>query len=173
MGANKSIPIPADATASQKFKIEEHNRSVKAAEDTQKDIDNRRRRSVMAVGKFNKVIRMSGGYTPDDGGPSCGVLPDPIKPLAAAAAPSAAAAAPKRPGPPGPQHAAQALAYGGGVMKDPPRNVFGPNHVVSPDMYPEFHRTAVRRQKSSSLSRLASLCASPHSSLRSCRHWPV
>lgn len=26
-------------------------------------------------------------------------------------------------------------------MKDPPRNVFGPNHVVSPDMYAEFHRT--------------------------------
>ena len=33
-----------------------------------------------------------------------------------------------------------ALGFGAGVMKDPPKNIFGPNTAVSPDMYPEFHR---------------------------------
>jgi len=36
---------------------------------------------------------------------------------------------------------AAALGAGSAVMKDPPRNVFGPGFSVSPDSYPEFHMT--------------------------------
>jgi len=38
-------------------------------------------------------------------------------------------------------HASQALASGSSVMKDPPRNVFGPGMVVSPDVYADMHKS--------------------------------
>ena len=34
-----------------------------------------------------------------------------------------------------------ARRYGAGVMQDTPKNVFGPGHAISPEMYSEFHRS--------------------------------
>ena len=117
------------------------------------------------------VIAMSGGYTDDpDRGPVAGFLPgapalksthsrrdlppdlvshESAGPVAGflPGAPSLKSAHSRRDVPTESKAAASgfqagaALGLGAGVMKDPPKNVFGPGHVVSPDMYPEFHRT--------------------------------
>jgi len=150
MGAKQSTPVPDDATKSQKFRIEQAD--AEANEATAR----RRSTAVQKVGGLGKMLVFSGGQQQELRGPMAGVtkeesmarLPlDKMEPAPSAKGgkgkgktpvkipESAPEAAPK------PQHAAAAIGYGGGVMKDPPRNVFGPGMVVSPDMYPEFHRT--------------------------------
>ena len=143
MGAEKSKPVPADASQSTKNVIEREN--LKASQV----VDQRRATVHRAAKARMSVIAMSGGYN-SNGGPVAGFLPGgpalrpslqdeqlpPGLPNTEDAHKTPKAAAPAAAG----FQAGTALAYGTGVMKDPPKNVFGPGHVVSPDMYPEFHR---------------------------------
>ena len=139
MGAEKSKPVPADASQSTKNMIEQENLQASQV------VDQRRATVHRAAKARMSVIAMSGGYNPD-GGPVAGFLPGgpALRPslldeqLHQDARQKSKAAAPATAG----FQAGTALAYGTGVMKDPPKNVFGPGHVVSPDMYPEFHRAA-------------------------------
>ena len=142
MGAEKSKPCPADASQSTKTLIEQEN--LKAGQ-----VVEQRRAAVHRAAKARmSVIAMSGGCIPD-GGPVAGFLPgesalrpslqDEQLPLGLLfptnsedASKTVALGF----------QAGMALSHGTGVMKDPPKNVFGPGHVVSPDMYPEFHRAA-------------------------------
>eukprot|EP00964_Phaeocystis_antarctica_P090212 scaffold57684_cov104-Phaeocystis_antarctica.AAC.5 len=145
MGAEKSKPVPADASQSTKNVIEREN--LKASQV----VDQRRATVHRAAKARMSVIAMSGGYN-SDGGPVAGFLPGGpalrpslqdeqlppglVLPNNEDAHKTPKAVAPAAAG----FQAGTALAYGTGVMKDPPKNVFGPGHVVSPDMYPEFHR---------------------------------
>ena len=147
MGAERSKPVPADASQSTQTMIEQEN--LKASQV----VDQRRATVHRAAKARMSVIAMSGGYNPD-GGPVAGFLPGGpalrpslqdeqlppglVLPNNHEAPNKSKAAAPATTG----FQASTALAYGTGVMKDPPKNVFGPGHVVSPDMYPEFHRAA-------------------------------
>ena len=141
MGAEKSKPLPADASQSTKNMIEQENSEASQV------VDQRRATVHRAAKARMSVIAMSGGYNPDSG-PVAGFLPggpslrpfllDEQLPNSGDAQNTPKATAPAAAG----FQASMALAYGSGVMKDPPKNVFGPGHVVSPDMYPEFHRAA-------------------------------
>ena len=147
MGAEKSKPVPADASQSTKNMIEQEHLQASQV------VDQRRATVHRAAKARMSVIAMSGGYNPD-GGPVAGFLPggpalmpslqdeqlppDLVLPNNEDAKTKSKAAAPAAAG----FQAGTALAYGTSVMKDPPKNVFGPGHVVSPDMYPEFHRAA-------------------------------
>ena len=147
MGAEKSKPVPEDASQSTKNVIEQEHLQASQV------VDQRRATVHRAAKARMSVIAMSGGYNPD-GGPVAGFLPGGpalrpslqdeqlppglVLPNNQEAPNKSKAAAPATTG----FQASTALAYGTGVMKDPPKNVFGPGHVVSPDMYPEFHRAA-------------------------------
>ena len=147
MGAEKSKPGPADASQSTKNMIEQENLQASQV------VDQRRATVHRAAKARMSVIAMSGGYNPD-GGPVAGFLPGgpALKPSLQDEQLSPGLVLPnhgdaqKTPGAAAPAatgfQAGTVLAYGTGVMKDPPKNVFGPGHVVSPDMYPEFHRAA-------------------------------
>ena len=146
MGAEKSKPIPADASEITKNAIERENLKASLV------VDQRRATVHRAAKARMTVTAMSGGYNPD-GGPVAGFLPGGpalrpslqgeqlppglVSPNNEDTHTKTSDAAPAAAGFP-----STALAYGTGVMKDPPKNVFGPGHVVSPDMYPEFHRAA-------------------------------
>ena len=151
MGAKQSTPVPEDATQSQKFRIEQADAEANEAAAL------RRSSAVQKVGGLGKMLVFSGGQQQELRGPMAGVtkeeslarLPlDKLEPAPSAKGTKGKSKTPAKvpesapaAAPPKPQHAAAAIGFGGGVMKDPPRNVFGPGMVVSPDMYPEFHRT--------------------------------
>ena len=162
MGAEKSKPVGVDDGEGSKNADEE---------DPQAVADRRRAKVQQAGKARMSVIAMSGGYNDDpDRGPVAGFLPgapslhsthsrrdlppdlvpsESAGPVAGflPGAPSLKSAHSRRDVPTESKAAASgfqagaALGLGAGVMKDPPKNVFGPGHVVSPDMYPEFHRT--------------------------------
>ena len=114
MGAEKSKPVAADAS--------------------EEDAGAKLRAKVRGAAKTRmSVIAMSGGFN-SESGPVAGFLPGGM--------PNNIIGAAKKSKPVAPSagfQAGAALGFGGGVMKDPPKNVFGPGHIVSPDMYPEFH----------------------------------
>ena len=146
MGAEKSKPILADASQITKNTTERENLKASVV------VDQRRAAVHRAAKARMSVTAMSGGYNPV-GGPVAGFLPGGpalrpplqdeqlpprlVSPNNEDTHTKTSDAAPAAAGFP-----STALAYGTGVMKDPPKNVFGPGHVVSPDMYPEFHRAA-------------------------------
>ena len=99
--------------------------------------------AVKAVIQFHKLT-----HSPEIATPTAGLAPLAKEGASSEPPPSAPKTAPKTVAASKGQHIASALTYGARVMKDPPTNVFGPGHVVSPDMYPEvFVFTLIQNSK--------------------------
>ena len=92
--------------------------------------------AVKAVIQFHKLT-----HSPEIATPTAGLAPLAEEGASSEPPPSAPKTAPKTVAASKGQHIASALTYGARVMKDPPTNVFGPGHVVSPDMYADLHKT--------------------------------
>ena len=90
--------------------------------------------AVKAVIQFHKLT-----HSPEIATPTAGLAPLAEEGASSEPPPSAPKTAPKTVAASKGQHIASALTYGARVMKDPPTNVFGPGHVVSPDMYADLH----------------------------------